>query len=386
MNIPSLDGIWASVVGLGSNNYVIAVLTLIIGFVVAWLVSMLVGMILRSTNIDNRLASWLGGSQGTNLKLESLIPRVVSWVIIIYALIGALGKLNLGALSSTLETSLPRILYAALLGLLAWILAKVASVIVEKIVNRLDFGKRLEQASLADHAPTNLPYNLGQAAFWLVILFFIPGILGVLQLQGVLGPVQNLVNSFMAAIPNLIGAGLILLIGSFLANILRQIVTNLSAVAGADQLGYRASMNNPTLSSVLGTIVYALVMVGVIIAALGELHIDAISRPATTMLTTLLDAAPKLFGAGVVLAAAYFLARLLANLASSISAGLGVNRLPQNFRHEQRGAGCWETQCIRYLGVCGVGCGDVGRGVDCGRHARLVTVDYHYYQLCELGW
>lgn len=44
----------------------------------------------------------------------------------------------------------------------------------------------------------------------------------------------------MAAIPNLIGAGLILLIGSFLANILRQIVTNLSAVAGADQLGYRA--------------------------------------------------------------------------------------------------------------------------------------------------
>lgn len=130
-----------------------------------------------------------------NLKLELLIPRVVSWVIIIYALIGALGKLNLGALSSTPKHRCHAFWGPTpLLGLLAWILAKVASVIVEKIVNRLDFGKRLEQASLADHAPTNLPYNLGQAAFWLVILFFIPGILGVLQLQGVLGPVQNLVT------------------------------------------------------------------------------------------------------------------------------------------------------------------------------------------------
>jgi hypothetical protein len=81
------------------------------------------------------------------------------------------------------------------------------------------------------------------------------------------------------------------------------------------------------LSGIVGTVVYALVLIPAIIAALNALQIAAISDPATDMLTALLAAVPAIFGAAVVLGIAYFVGRLVADLVSNVLTGIGFNKI-----------------------------------------------------------
>jgi hypothetical protein len=72
-----------------------------------------------------------------------------------------------------------------------------------------------------------------------------------------------------------------------------------------------------------------LVLIPTAIAALNALDIAAITAPATTMLTTLLNALPSIFGAALVLIVAYVIGRLVAGLVTNILASLGFDNILQ---------------------------------------------------------
>ena len=66
------------------------------------------------------------------------------------------------------------------------------------------------------------------------------------------------------------------------------------------------------LSRLAGTIVFILVLVPSLIAALDALQIDAVSRPATMMLGQMLDAVPHIIAAAVILLVTWYVARFVA--------------------------------------------------------------------------
>lgn len=55
--------------------------------------------------------------------------------------------------------------------------------------------------------------NVGNVLFWLVILMFLPAVLGVMQLDGMLDPVRNMVSETLAMLPNIFAAAIIVLAG-----------------------------------------------------------------------------------------------------------------------------------------------------------------------------
>ena len=180
---------------------------------------------------------------------------------------------------------------------------------------------------------TSLAETLGTAVFYFVILLFLPAILGILELGGILAPVQGLVNEILAFIPNLLLAAIILVAGAFVARVLRKIVSNLLAAAGADRLSDRVGLSRATggtrLSDLLGLVVYILVLIPVIVAALQALDVEAVTAPASAMLAQFLEAIPRIFVAALILGIAYVVGRLVASLVSSLLAGVGFNRLFQ---------------------------------------------------------
>jgi hypothetical protein len=177
----------------------------------------------------------------------------------------------------------------------------------------------------------SIAQTIGNVAYWLVFLLFLPAILDALNLQGLLAPVQSLVNEILAFLPNLLGAALILVIGWLLARIVRQIVTNLLAGVGVDRFAQQTGVSNAlgelSLANLIGTIVYILILIPVAIAALNALNIPAISEPASEMLTNLLNALPAIFGAFLLLGIAYFIARLVGTFVAGILANIGFNSL-----------------------------------------------------------
>jgi hypothetical protein len=143
--------------------------------------------------------------------------------------------------------------------------------------------------------------------------------------SGVYTPVQNLVNELLTYLPNILGAALIGVIGWFIARVVQRIVINLVVVSGGDKLSNKLGTVNA--SKIIGLVVYVVILIPVLIAALNTLQLDAITRPASNMLRLFLDAFPSIFAAAVVLVIAYVIGRLVATFVSEMLAGIGFNSL-----------------------------------------------------------
>jgi hypothetical protein len=132
-------------------------------------------------------------------------------------------------------------------------------------------------------------------------------------------------------LPNFLATALILVIGWVVARIVRLIVTNFLAALGTNRLGARVGLPTEagpqSLSDVIGTVVYVLILIPVIISALQALQIEAISVPASAMLARFMGAIPNIFGAIIILGVTYLVARLVSNLVVTLLTSIGFNRV-----------------------------------------------------------
>ncbi len=329
-------------VGSNIENLIWAVGILLIGLIVSALVSSLVGGLLKKTTIDNRLAAWITGrpeGEGSP-PVEKWISTAVFWIVFIFFLVAFFNRLNLTAVSQPLNTFLnqitgflPKLAGALILLGIAWVLATIAKLALSRAMRTFNVDERLNQQ--VGTAPTERPLllsdTLANALYWFIFLLFLPSILATLQLQDALLPVNNLLNQILAAIPKILEALLIGFVGWLLAQVVQRIVTNLLAAAGADSLGARFGISRASggqsLSWIVGTVVYVLILIPTAIAALNALDIQAISQPAIAMLNDILSAVPKIFTAALILAVAYILGRWAGDLVTNILTGIGFNNV-----------------------------------------------------------
>ena len=324
------------------ENLIWAVSILLIGLIVSALVSSLVGGLLKKTTIDNRLAAWITGRpEGAGApQVEKWISGAVFWIIFIFFLVAFFNRLNLTAVSQPLNTflnqiagALPKLAKALIFLGIAWVLATVAKLALSRAMRTFGVDERLNQqvGTAPSENPLLLSDTLANALYWFIFLLFLPLVLESLDLQQALLPVNNLLNQILAAIPKILEALLIGFVGWLLAQVVQRIVTNLLAAAGADSLGARFGISRTSggqsLSWIIGTIVYVLILIPTAIAALNALDIQAISLPAIAMLNTILGALPNIFTAALILAVAYILGRWIGDLVTNILTGIGFNNV-----------------------------------------------------------
>lgn len=321
-------------------NLVAALLILVVGWLVALLLSSGVRKALDKVGLNQRLANWTGGEKASKpLKADRLIAKIVYYVILLFVLLAFFQALNLTIITeplnhllTTIMVFVPRLLGAALLLLIAWILASLLKRVVFQVLSSAGVDEKLgQEADMEGKKQIPLSQTMANVVYWLVFLLFLPAILDSLALQGLLGPIQDMVDKILNFLPNIFAAVLILAIGWFIARIIQQIVTNLLAAIGTDRLvekvGLSAFSGKQKLSSIIGLIIYVLVLIPVIIAAVDALNMDAITRPITNMLDTILNSLPFIFAALIVLAIAYIVGKLIAGLITSMLSGLGFDNV-----------------------------------------------------------
>jgi hypothetical protein len=333
-----------SPLGLNLGESVLGLLKAIVIFIVGWIIATvvkgLIKKILNSTNIDNKIATAVSGQRGgESFPIESWIATLVFWIIMLFVIIAALNALQLQAVSTPLNTLLdqitgfiPKLLGAAILLGIAWVVATVVKTIVTRGLGALNIEQRMGLAA-SDTGDFSLTDTLGNALYWFIFLLFLPAVLNALQLNGTLEPVQGMLNKILALLPNILGAVIIAAVFWFVANIVKRIVSNLLAATGIDNIGRKAGLGaggrGQSLSSIIGTVVFVLILIPGIISALEQLQINAISAPATDMLNQVLDLLPKIFAAAVVLAFFYFAGQFVADFVTNILTNIGFNNLLQ---------------------------------------------------------
>ena len=207
----------------------------------------------------------------------------------------------------------------------AFMMLRVVRAISQKLLDRTTLDEKLSEH--ADMAP--ISDSLSGALFWLVILLFVPAILGALQLQGLLDPLRAMVTKTLDMLPNAVAAFIVGGVGWILATVLRNLSTHLSHTAGVDKLGRRAGLSEQVrLSRLIGLLVFTAVFLPSLIAALDALRIEAISGPATAMLYTLMQAVPNLIAAALILVVTWLVASFASQLIATLLATLGFDSLP----------------------------------------------------------
>ncbi|MFS0513511.1 mechanosensitive ion channel [Nostoc sp. UIC 10607] len=317
-----------------------AVAILLVGWLIAAIAAAVTRGILNRTNIDNRIAAGITGRQDVP-QVEKFISSLVFWSILLLTAVAVLQTLDLEIASRPLNNFLnqligflPKLVGAGIILVTAWFLATIVKMITVRSLQAFNLDERLNPEP-EDRAPSltrlSLSETIGNALYWFIFLLFLAPVLDTLELRQALQPVQALITEVLLILPNILAAILIAVVGWFIANVVRRIVTNLLATTGIDHLGSRLGLSSTAgvqpLSSIIGTIVYVLILIPVAIAALNALGIAAISVPAIAMLQQVLNALPAIFTAIAIWIVAYFVGRFVADLVTSILTNLGFNNI-----------------------------------------------------------
>lgn len=219
---------------------------------------------------------------------------------------------------------LEKFVIALIILIVTWVLAKAAKWAFAKLVDNVRFFQR------GTGSGDSIGTSLGKIVALFIWLFGLVAILTVFDLGAVMSPVQNLLNSVVGFIPNLIGAALIFFIGLMVARIVRDIsVTAMETVdfdRWANRGGAQTATGNATISKTIGTIIYVLIAIPVVIMALEALNLETISEPASDMLRMVMAAIPNIIGAAILLGIGYLISRFVVDILKQVLTGLGVDR------------------------------------------------------------
>jgi hypothetical protein len=324
-----------------------AVAILIVGWIIALIVAAGFRKILEKLGTNTKLSS----ATGHRSNIESILSRIIFWVVMVIAVIGALNVLNLNSVSSPFSLMIqqfllfiPQLLAAVAIGFIGWIVANLVKVGLKKALDRTQLDEKLS----ADVGVSPISHNIADIVYWLILLLFLPIVLSILGLQGLLVPVQSMLNEAISYLPNIFIAGVIVFVGYILAKIVRGIVegliSSLNLQSQAEKVGLFKN-SEQGLSKFLGSFVFAVVMITALIVAFEALGIQAISQPATTMLGEIMYAIPHIIAAGLILIVAYVVSRFVGRLVAEVVAGTGVDSIPAKL-DVQRFLGETKVSCI----------------------------------------
>lgn len=209
----------------------------------------------------------------------------------------------------------------ALIGLLilvvGLIVVKFASAIFKKMLNRVNFLKR-----------NNLSNPLASLVKALLTIFVLMTVLQYFGLTDVLAPLKGMVNKFLAAIPNIIGAGVIGYAGWIISKIVSELVgVGLNKVDR--QIQEKTGNDNIKFSKIGSAFIFAAILIPIAVTALGVLNIPAITEPASEMLNKLMAAIPNIIGAAIILTVTYFVAKLVISILGGILEGVQLDEMPE---------------------------------------------------------
>ncbi|AIY42736.1 Small-conductance mechanosensitive channel [Collimonas arenae] len=302
---------------------------LILGWLIAVIARAAARKLLSTLQVDQRIIESTG-QQGT--RVEAIIAGGVFWLILLITTVGIFNVLNLYAISSPFAQLvtriigyLPNLIGGTVLVLVAWVIASLLRSLANKGLRAGKLDSKLSEST----GMRPMSGYLGDVLFWLIILIFIPAILAAFNLNGLLSPVQGMVDKLLAIVPNIFAAAVIGFVGWLLAKILRGLVTNLLVAADVDRFVQSIdSVTQVKLSSLIGTVVYVFIFVPTLISALDALKIEAISRPATNLLDQFLSAVPNIIAAVVILLVTFYVARFVSTLMQKLLVAAGADSLP----------------------------------------------------------
>ncbi|MCF6202546.1 MAG: mechanosensitive ion channel [Methylococcaceae bacterium] len=231
-------------------------------------------------------------------------------------LTGFLGEAGSGALGHALVG-----LFILIVGL---IIVKIITGFFGRILSNVSFLKQTN----TDGSITDLTTPITSLIKGLLTIFVLMAVLQHFGMTDVLEPLKEMLNEFMDAIPNVIGAGVIGYAGWIIAKIVSQLV-GMALTKVDDQIAEKTGNSDIKISAFGSAFIFGGILLPIIVSALGVLNIPAISEPASAMIQNLMSAVPNIIGAAIILLVAYYVSKFVVFMLTGLLDGMGIDSMPQ---------------------------------------------------------
>ncbi|MBQ8862799.1 MAG: mechanosensitive ion channel, partial [Clostridia bacterium] len=216
--------------------------------------------------------------------------------------------------------------------LLAFLAAGLAQFIVTKLLKLVKLDKLLDKWGVNEGQLGTSMSLVGKLVYIVVFLLFLPSALNALGLEEVSGPLSGMVSTFVAYIPNIVAAGILVYVGIFVALIIGQIIAVLLKKTKIDNFALRADeeKNIVLLSDIIVKIVMSVIILITIVQALIVLDIAAISAPALSIVNAIFSAVPNIILAAVVISCGLLVTNIACGLLSNVLVAAGFDGIVKN--------------------------------------------------------
>lgn len=197
-----------------------------------------------------------------------------------------------------------KFLFAIVIFVVGWILARIIKTVVIRLLKALRIDSIAERIKVADFLSKGgikhtLAEIIGIIIYWVILLGVLISSLNILQLTGV----SSLLDKVLGYLPNVIGALIILVLGTYLSTFVSSIVRTATTNVGLAQAG------------MLSKIAQVVIIVFAILIALDELKIGTVLISAMNIVLATIGLGLALaFGLGCKDIAARFVSDIIEKL------------------------------------------------------------------------
>ncbi len=311
---------WLGILG-PAGPWVFALLIIIVGFFLAKLISGLIRKVLGKTNLDERLSKLLGqDSAGAEKGIATFVFYLMMLFIVVFALTQAGEEEAVAPLQGILTQIfefIPRLLAAAVIGFVAWI---VATLVKNILVGLLTASKVDERLGMEETKP--ITNGVGMIAFFGIILMMIPNALKALEMTEISEPIGNMIDQIFDYIPNLFSGIILFAIGYLIAVIVQKVLSNILSSIGVDtlpsKLGYQGGdlIAGKPLSLVISYVAMATILVVIGAQAIATMQLGFISDLAQDFVPGYF----RILAAIIIFAVAMYVANIVGQLIEPHSA------------------------------------------------------------------
>lgn len=317
-------------------SFLLAIVVFLVGWLIATLISRGIRGLLARTKWDDRLFEY--AKIDSKFQSHVVISKAVYYVLMIFVLILFFNILGLQFVAepivnmmNIIAESIPNFLKAALILAAGWLVASILSFLIQRGGKKIGIDRLLLKWKIIDSSESaeKALQGVSRVVFYLVLLIFLPGVLGALHIAAVSEPMSGMLAQFLDFLPKLFGAALIVLIGWLIARIVREILTKFLQSIGVEALSERLGLNNlfskTNIPVVIGTIAYIFILIPTFISALETLNLRGISEPAIAMLTSILSMIPNVIISILLVLIGVWLGKMLGNMVAHLLEKLGFN-------------------------------------------------------------
>jgi len=319
--VDSIGGFFGGSVPPGLVNALVGLGILVVGLIVVRFITAIFRRILSGASFLSKT-----NADGTTTSFVNPIVSLVKAILTIFVLMAVLQHFGLTDVLEPLKdlankflSAIPNIIGAGVIGYAGWVIASIVSQLVGAGLTKVDD----QIAARTGNADIKVSGFGSAFIFGGVLLPIVVAALGVLNIPAISEPASAMINKLMAAVPNIVGAAIIVLVAYFVAKFVVYMLTGLlegmNFNSFPEKIGAQSLFSpNFTATNLVGGGVMFFSMLTAITAAVDTLGIDIIS----TIFAKVLEFGGGILMGGIILLIGNFLSQLAyTKLSASGSAG-----------------------------------------------------------------